>query len=177
MQPCRFCHPTLILLLPSLHLAYNTCICRSARLSLPVEQALRVVSALSPTALLQLLRQVFIVTGREGGRDDRSSCVNYGCRLAAVELLREVLLVLKPAAAVGEQQLLAELHDQLKACLVALLVHVCGAKQQMDKAGGFAGADVVCCKPEAKVLNLQDRQDNTGTSSCPFTGGQHGIQM
>lgn len=38
------------------------------------------------------------------------------------------------------------LQPQLQACLAGLLLHVCGSKQQMDKAGSFAGG-LCCCAP------------------------------
>lgn len=75
--------------------------CRSARLDLPAAQAARVAASLSLPALLQLLAAGFV----------SSPAANYGCRAAAVQLLLEVLLVLRGARAAAD--------EQVRACAVA----------------------------------------------------------
>lgn len=70
-----------------------TCACRSARATLTPSQALRVVSALSPAPLLQLLAVRYVA----------AKDANYGCRLLAVQLMAELLAVLCNALLVGEQ--------------------------------------------------------------------------
>lgn len=67
--------------------------CRSARTALLPAQALRVVSALAPAPLLQLLAQRYVA----------AKDAQYGCRVLAVQLMGEMLTVLRSAGLVGEQ--------------------------------------------------------------------------
>ncbi|KXZ49479.1 hypothetical protein GPECTOR_21g705 [Gonium pectorale] len=120
---------------------------RSAHADLPLEQAVRVLSALAPTQLLQTLAAAYI------GNDS----ANFGCRALAVQLLLEVVSLLAAAQKAGVPHVLTlepGLQDALLASLHALLGTISGSLA----AGAVAAAHLVGGGGSGLVDRSHERQ-------------------
>ncbi|GFR51284.1 hypothetical protein Agub_g13642 [Astrephomene gubernaculifera] len=128
---------------------------RCVRMRLPLQQALRVLLALSPTQLLRTLGAAYIGNG----------AANYGCRALSVQLLQEMTALLAAAHEVNAVEVASlepGLQEALLACLAALLNNIGGgfaagaasAPQLAGGLGGLGGASV----PAVAAERARERQ-------------------
>ncbi|PNH11400.1 hypothetical protein TSOC_001802 [Tetrabaena socialis] len=119
---------------------------RCARERLTLRQALRVLSALSPTALLNTLATAYI----------GNTAANYGCRVLAIQLLHEATALLAAVRAAGADEpppLDPGLGEALRTCLHSLLGNVSGgfaatAASAQRLTGGGGGPAVAAVAAE-----------------------------